>query len=55
MPETHFKQQKKTFFLLTIIFPSQGEASKVKKKPQKFNFQSYFNGFKISIGTPDQV
>ena len=34
MPEADFKQKKKFltfFFLLTIICPSQGEASRVKK------------------------
>ena len=33
MPETDFKQKKifDFFFLLTIICPSQGEASRVKK------------------------
>ena len=57
MPETDFKQKKLIFFfLLTIICPSQGEASRVKKKPQSSTFKDiYFYGFRSDIGTPDQV
>ena len=52
MPETDIKQKK---IVLTFFFcPSQGEALRVKKKPQKFNFQSYFDGFRINIGTPNR-
>ena len=49
-PETDFKQKIffRIFFLLTIICPSQGEASRLKKKPHKFNFQKYFNGLEVS-------
>ena len=55
MPETDFKQKKLTFFLTDHYLPKSRWSIKSKEKPQKFNFQSHFNDFKISMGTPDQV
>ena len=57
MPETDFKQKKifDFFFLTDHYLPKSRWSIKSKEKPLKFNFQSYFNGFKSDIHTPVQV
>ena len=56
MPETDFKQKKNWLFFLTDHYlPKSRWSIKSKEKPLKFNFQSYFNGFRSDIDTPYQV
>ena len=52
MAETDFRE--KIHFIVITDYICQGEALG-EKKHQKFNFRSYFNGFRSDIGTPDQV
>ena len=56
MAETDFRQKQNfLFFLLTILCPSRGKVSRVKKKHQQFDFQNYFKGGRSDIDTPGQV
>ena len=50
MPETDFKQKKKLtfFFLLTIICPSQGEASRVKKNLKSSTFKAVLMALEVT-------
>ena len=50
MPETDFKQKKilTFFFLLTIICPSQGEASRVKKNLKSSTFKAILMVLKVT-------
>ena len=51
MPETDFKQKKiflTFFFLLTIICPSQGEASRVKKNLKSSTFKAILMALEVT-------
>ena len=49
MPETDFKQKKiDFFFLLTIICPSQGEASRVKKNLKSSTFKAVLMALEVT-------
>ena len=50
MPETDFKQKKNFdfFFLLTIICPSQGEASRVEKNLKSSTFKAVLMALEVT-------